>query len=117
MRDYYKKESDGLLHLYHFEEKREKTETEEAREEKETHVHASAQVAIAYAVLDGGKRVHLFTHGTPEGMKAWMAAHNKACPEEHRATLKLLSDPLVINKAISEQRDENGHFAYFASLL
>jgi hypothetical protein len=110
---YYKKEVDGLLHFY------------DDVDGVEQRVHTSREVAIAYTTLreedgewrhapSGATRVHVFTHGTPEQMVAWLEAHNAHSP--HPAQLKVLVDPLKINKALDD-RDERGHHASFAALL
>jgi len=67
------------------------------REEK--FVHSSAKVGIAYCQLPD--RLHIFTHGTAEGMKAWVEAHN--AHSEHKATLKVFdqsTSATALNKAI-----------------
>lgn len=61
--------------------------------------HSSAAVGVAYTQLPD--RLHIFTHGTVEGMQKWVAAHN--AHSEHKASLKVFSQatPLdVLNKAI-----------------
>jgi len=72
-------------------------------------VHSSPEIGIAYCQLED--RIHIFTHGTADGMKAWVEAHNSHSP--HKAILKIFdqSTPVeVINKAIIDH-------SFFASLL
>ena len=74
-----------------------------------TLVHSSKDVAIAYCKLPN--RMHVFTHGTAEGMQKWVALHNSASP--HKASLKVFSQDVpteVLNKAIQDPE-------YFATLL
>jgi len=72
-------------------------------------VHSSTEVAIAYCQL--ADRTHVFTHGTAEGMRAWVEAHNAHSP--HKATLKVFDQKTTaetLNKAIVDP-------IFFATLL
>jgi len=81
----------------------------EADPNADTIMHSSERVGIAYAKLPD--RIHVFTHGTEAGMKAWVESHNEHSP--HKALLKVFgqeTDPAVLNKAIVDPK-------YFATLL
>lgn len=70
---------------------------EHVREEKL--VHSSAEIGVAYCQLP--ERLHIFTHGTVEGMKAWVDAHNAHSP--HKAVLKVFDQSTpeeTLNNAI-----------------
>lgn len=70
---------------------------EHVREEKL--VHSSEAVAVAYCQLPD--RMHVFTHGTADGMAKWVELHNSHSP--HKATLKVFGQKTpaeVINQAI-----------------
>lgn len=61
--------------------------------------HSSEAVGVAYTQLP--ERLHIFTHGTAEGMKRWVEAHNKH--SEHKATLKVFDQKTsveTLNRAI-----------------
>ena len=63
--------------------------------------HSSTSVGVAYCQLPD--RLHIFTHGTVEGMQKWVEAHNAHSP--HKATLKVFSQSTpvdVLNKAIAD---------------
>ncbi len=62
-------------------------------------IHSSVSVGVAYCQLPD--RIHVFTHGTEEGMRKWVEAHNAHSP--HKATLKIFDQntPVgILNKAI-----------------
>jgi hypothetical protein len=71
--------------------------------------HSSVEVAFAYCQLPD--RIHVFTHGTAEGMKKWVEIHNEHSP--HKASLKVFDQsipPEVVTRAITDH-------AFFATLL
>jgi len=77
------------------------------REEKL--VHSSKEVGIAYCQFPD--RMHVFTHGTADGMKKWVEAHNAHSP--HKAILKVFGQNTpaeTLNKAIVD-------FEFFATLV
>ena len=62
-------------------------------------VHSSSEVGVAYCQLPD--RLHIFTHGTAEGMQKWVEVHNSHSP--HKASLKVFGPTTpaeVLNKAI-----------------
>lgn len=64
-------------------------------------VHSSDRVAVAYCQIDD--RLHIFTHGTADGMKQWAAAHNASSPR--KAALKEFGQDAsvdVVNAAITD---------------
>jgi hypothetical protein len=108
MGSFYKQEG-GKFHLFNDVEK-----ADEKGEVKTTSefTHSSEQVAVAWCrVPEQQNRMHVFTHGTLEGMQKWVEAHNGHSP--HKAVLKVFdqSTPvMVLNKAISDPE-------YFATLV
>lgn len=75
---------------------------------EETRVHSSKEVGIAYCQLPD--RLHIFTHGTAEGMKAWVEDHNAHSP--HKATLKVFDQTTsveTLNKAFVDPEVLGSH--------
>lgn len=67
--------------------------------QEEIFVHASAEVAVAFTRLPD--RIHIFTHGTAEGMKEWAGLHN--AHSKHKAELHVFDQSTpeeVLNAAI-----------------
>jgi hypothetical protein len=76
---------------------------------EEALVHSSVEVAIAYCELPD--RIHVFTHGTAEGMVKWVETHNSHSP--YKAKLKVFGQDTsveTINKAIVDPQ-------FFSTLL
>lgn len=71
--------------------------------------HSSESVGIAYTQLED--RMHVWTHGTAEGMRLWAKAHNEH--SEHKAQLKIFDQKTsleTLNRAIQDP-------VFFATLL
>lgn len=87
--------TNGKFHLYR------STGEEGSIVGKSVLVHSSERVAVAYCQLED--RLHIFTHGTADGMKKWAAAHNASSP--HQASLKEFGQDVpvdVVNAAIAD---------------
>jgi hypothetical protein len=95
MKTLYQK-SNGQFHLY-------RSTGEEGSLVGQTELaHSSDRVAIAYCQLDD--RLHIFTHGTADGMKQWAATHN-ASKSPHKASLKEFGQDAsadVVNAVIAD---------------
>ncbi len=109
MGSFYKKEG-GKFHLFNDVENGVDEKGQPKIESEFT--HASEKVAVAWTRIEEQQnRVHVFTHGTPEGMQKWVQLHNGHSP--HKAVLKVFdqSTPVeILNKAIVDQ-------AFFATLI
>jgi hypothetical protein len=108
MGSFYKQEG-GKFHLFNDVDK---TDEKGEKQTVSELTHSSEQVVVAWCrIPDQQNRVHVFTHGTMDGMQKWVEAHNSHSP--HKAQLKVFdqSAPIMtINRAISDME-------FFATLV